>query len=204
MTNGARPDLILLVGDYVIQGVVGGTFISPERAAASLSGLRAPLGVYAVLGNHDWWLDAGRVGRALTDNGMTLLEDANVRLISEDCTFTLVGISDFWEGPHDVSKAFAGLDPRLPSIAFTHNPDVFPQLPNPVSLAIAGHTHGGQVNLPGLGRLIVPSRFGERFAAGVIDEVGQKYFVSTGIGSSILPVRFRVPPEVSIVKLRSP
>lgn len=203
MTNEARPDLILLAGDYVIHGVVGGEFMEPEKAAAVLSKLRARLGVYAVLGNHDWWLDAERVGRALTDNGMTLLEDASTPLQIDECRFTLVGISDYWEGPHDVDKAFSGVASGSPTIAFTHNPDVFPELPMPVSLAIAGHTHGGQVNLPGLGRPIVPSAYGERFAAGVIRETGQDYFVSTGIGTSILPVRFRVPPEVAIVELRA-
>ena len=203
ITNAARPDLILLAGDYVIQGVVGGEFMEPEKAAAILSELRARLGVYAVLGNHDWWLDAERVGRALTENGMTLLEDASTALQIGECRFTLVGISDYWEGPHDVDKAFAGVEAGAPAIAFTHNPDVFPELPMPISLAIAGHTHGGQVNLPGLGRPIVPSAYGERFAAGVIRETGQDYFVSTGIGTSILPVRFRVPPEVAIVELRA-
>ncbi len=203
MTNSAQPDLILLAGDYVIHGVLGGEFMEPERAAAFLSKLRAPLGVYAVLGNHDWWLDTARVGRAITDNGMTLLEDTSAPLQFDECAFTLVGISDFWEGPHDVDKAFAGVEPGSPIIAFTHNPDVFPELPIPVSLAIAGHTHGGQVNLPGVGRLIVPSAHGERFAAGIIMEAGQDYFVSTGIGTSILPVRFRVPPEIAFVELRS-
>lgn len=203
MTNATQPDLILLAGDYVIQGVIGGEFMEPERAAAILSGLRARLGVYAVLGNHDWWLDAERVGRAISDNGITLLEDASTPLQLGDCSFTLVGISDFWEGRHDVEKAFSGVAPDSPIIAFTHNPDVFPTLPIPVSLAIAGHTHGGQVNFPILGRPIVPSAYGERFAAGIIRETGQDYFVSTGIGTSILPVRFRVPPEVAIVVLRS-
>ena len=203
MTNAAQPDLILLTGDYVVHGVVGGEFIAPEAAAAILSGLRARLGVYSVLGNHDWWLDAGQVGRAIQNNGITLLEDASVPLRLDRCEFTLVGISDFWEGPHDVDKAFLGLGPGSPIVVFTHNPDVFPQLPIPVSLAIAGHTHGGQVDLPGLGRLIVPSAYGERFAAGMIMEAGQNYFVSTGIGTSILPVRFRVPPEVSVVEIRS-
>jgi len=203
-TNAAQPDLILLAGDYVIQGVLGGRFIAPENAAAVLSGLRARLGIYAVLGNHDWWLDADRVTRALQKNGIKLLEDANAPLTLDDCAFTLVGISDFWEGPHDVVRAFTGIEQSSPIVAFTHNPDVFPHLPMPVGLAIAGHTHGGQVDLPLLGRLIVPSRYGKRFAAGVIVESGQTYFVGTGIGSSIIPVRFRVPPEIAIVELRSP
>ncbi len=203
-TNAAEPDLILLVGDYVIHGVVGGEFMAPESAAAILSELRASLGIYAVLGNHDWWLDPDRVARAIRNNGMTLLEDANLPIQWKGCAFTLVGISDYWEGPHDVVKAFTGLEPGSPMIAFTHNPDVFPELPMSVSLAIAGHTHGGQVDLPGLGRLIVPSAFGERFAAGIINEAGQTYFVSKGIGTSILPVRFRVVPEIAIVEIGSP
>lgn len=203
LTNGAQPDLILLAGDYVIQGVLGGKFIAPENAAAVLAGLRARLGVHAILGNHDWWLDANRVTRALQENRIRLLEDANAPLTLDDCAFTLVGISDFWEGPHDVGKAFTGIEPGSPIVAFTHNPDVFPHLPMPVGLAIAGHTHGGQVDLPLLGRLIVPSRYGERFAAGVIVESGQTYFVGTGIGSSIIPVRFRVPPEIAIVEIRA-
>jgi predicted MPP superfamily phosphohydrolase len=114
-----------------------------------------------------------------------------------------LGTWAFWEGHHDVDKAFSGVAPGSPIIAFTHNPDVFPALPMPVSLAIAGHTLGGQVNLPGLGHLIVPSAYGERFATGIIRETGQDYFVSTGIGTSILPVRFRVPPEITIAELRS-
>ena len=83
------------------------------------------------------------------------------------------------------------------------NPDVFPEIPARVTLTIAGHTHGGQVAVPGLGRPVVPSQFGERYAIGHIVEQGRHLFVSTGIGTSILPVRFRVPPEISIVTLRS-
>ena len=200
-TNASAPDLILLAGDYVIQGVIGGEFVAPEAAADVLRELSARAGVYAVLGNHDWWLDPERVAKALRTRGIRLLEDANINLELDECRFTLVGISDFWEGPHDVEKAFADVLPNTPTVAFTHNPDVFPQFPHPVSLGIAGHTHGGQVALPFVGRPIVPSRFGERFAAGRIVESGQTYFVSTGIGTSILPVRFGVPPEVSVVRL---
>jgi hypothetical protein len=86
-------------------------------------------------------------------------------------------------------------------LCFTHSPDVFPDLPKTCLLTIAGHTHGGQVDLPVLGRLIVPSEFGQRYAAGLVHENGRYMFVSTGIGTSIIPVRFRVPPEVSLVKI---
>lgn len=86
-------------------------------------------------------------------------------------------------------------------LLFTHNPDVFPKISERFSLLIAGHTHGGQVHLPLLGRPIVPPAYGERFAIGHIQENGRHLFVSSGLGTSILPVRFRVPPEVSLLEL---
>jgi predicted MPP superfamily phosphohydrolase len=82
-----------------------------------------------------------------------------------------------------------------------HNPDVFPEMPARVSLSLAGHTHGGQVNLPNIGRLIIPSKFGQRYAYGLVEEGGRKLFVTGGIGTSILPVRFRVPPEIVLLTL---
>lgn len=201
LTNSASPDLVLIAGDFVIQDVIGGTFVSPEEAARVLAGLTSTLGTFAVLGNHDWWLDAARVENALSSAGITVLEDRNRQVGQSGCRFTLAGISDYWEGAHDIGKALAQRDPSLPVVAFTHNPDLIPQLPAGVTYLIAGHTHGGQVNFPLVGRLIVPSEFGERFAAGPIDEAGHRGFVNTGTGTSILPVRFRVPPEVSLLVL---
>lgn len=204
VTQAADPDLILLAGDYVIQGVVGGTVTSPEAIAKQLAKLSAPLGVYAVLGNHDWWLDSKRVQRALESVGIKVLEDDAMTIQANSrCEFWLAGISDFWEGAHDVGKALAKVPPEAAVIAFTHNPDIFPQIPARVALTIAGHTHGGQVCIPVVGRPIVPSQYGERFAAGHIIEQGRHLFVSTGLGTSIIPVRFLVPPEVSILKLHS-
>jgi predicted MPP superfamily phosphohydrolase len=86
-------------------------------------------------------------------------------------------------------------------VLFTHNPDVFPAVPGGVTLTIAAHTHGGQVYLPGIGRPVVPSEFGERFAIGHVVEEGRHLFVSSGVGTSILPVRFLVPPEISVLVL---
>ncbi len=199
-TNAAKPDLVLLVGDYVIKGVVGGSFVTPEDIASKLRELHAPLGVYAVLGNHDWWLDAARVRAALDAVAIPTLDD---RAVSVDGPrhFWLAGVSDFWEGVHDVHRALAGVGDDAPVILFTHNPDVFPHVPARVALTIAGHTHGGQVCLPMLGRLIVPSRFGQRYAIGHVVEDGRHLFVSPGLGTSIIPVRFRVPPEISLVTL---
>lgn len=202
-TNGAGCDLILLAGDLVIQGVLGGTVVPPEDSAGILKELSAPLGVYAVLGNHDWWLNADRVRRALEGVQIPVLEDDAVEITGKQGTFWLAGISDFWEGAHDVSRALSKVPAAGPVLTFTHNPDVFPEIPSRVSLTIAGHTHGGQVHVPIIGRPVVPSRYGERFAAGHIVEEVRHLFVSTGLGTSILPVRFRVPPEISILTVRS-
>ena len=199
--NAMKPDLILLPGDFVIQGVFGGRFVSPEESAAVLARLDAPLGVWACLGNHDWWLGAARVQSALEKNGIRLLEDSATRIEHHGTHFWLVGISDFLEGPHDVRKAVSQIADRAPILMFTHNPDVFPTISSRSSLLIAGHTHGGQVHLPYLGRPIVPSRHGERYAIGHVIENGRHLFVSAGLGTSILPVRFRVPPEVTLLVL---
>lgn len=198
--NAQKPDLILLAGDYVIQGVRGGTFVSPEDIAPILGRLHARLGVFAVLGNHDWWLDGARVRRAFASAGVAVLEDEAVRLAG----FWVVGIGDLWEAPHDIDKALAAVDDDAPVLAFTHNPDLFPEVPPRVTLTLAGHTHGGQVRLPILGTLVVPSRYGARFARGHIVEDERHLFVTSGLGTSIIPVRFRVPPEIAHLTLRAP
>lgn len=203
-TNAAQCDLILIPGDLVIQGVMGGTFVAPEDTAQILQELKAPLGVYAVLGNHDWWLDSNRVIAALSAVGIPVLEDRAVKLPhhrDHKRPLWLVGVSDYWEGAHDVKRALLQVPSGETVLLFTHNPDVFPEVPDRVTLTIAGHTHGGQVALPVLGRPIVPSRYQERFAIGHIVEDGRHMFVSPGLGTSILPVRFRVPPEVSVLSL---
>lgn len=177
--------------------------MSPEDSARELGKLSAPAGVFAVLGNHDWWLSAPRVRTALESNGITVLEDVSVEIVRSDCRFWLAGVSDFWEGSHDVEAALSKVPTNDHTVLFTHNPDLFPTIPSRVSLTIAGHTHGGQVYIPGVGRPVVRSKFGERFAIGHIVEDGRHLFVSSGVGTSIIPVRFLVPPEVSVITLRS-
>ncbi len=203
LTQAAAPDLILLAGDFVIHGVVGGRFEPPEAIAQALGRLRAPAGVYAVLGNHDWWLDAARLRKAFEAASIPDLEDRATLISHEGCRFWLAGVSDWTEGAHDVDRALEAVPPAAPVIVFTHNPDVFPDIPSSVTLTIAAHTHGGQVYLPGVGRPIVPSIYGERFAIGHIVEEERHLFVSPGLGTSILPVRFLVPPEISVLTLHS-
>ncbi|MEA2599895.1 MAG: uncharacterized protein QOF89_887 [Acidobacteriota bacterium] len=201
-TNATRPDLILILGDLVIQDVMGGRFVPPEEITPILGRLRAPLGVYAVLGNHDRWLEAPRVIGALTRAGIPSLEDRAVEITRGGPPFWLVGVSDDWTGRHDVRGALAQVTSDDPVLLFTHNPDIFPTVPSRVSLTLAGHTHGGQVWLPFFGRLVVPSRYGQRYASGSVVEGGRHLFVTSGVGMSILPVRFLVPPEIPILRLR--
>ncbi|HEU4402338.1 MAG TPA: metallophosphoesterase [Candidatus Polarisedimenticolia bacterium] len=201
LTEKARPDLILLTGDFVISDVLGGRFVTPEEIGARLERLSAPMGVLAVLGNHDWWLDAGRVRRALESHHIRVLEDTAVEVSAGACRLWVAGVGDYLESPHDIRRALAVVPAEAPVVVFTHNPDLFPEVPDRVNLTIASHTHGGQVYIPLLGRPIVPSKYGERFAIGPIVEEGRHLFVSPGLGTSIIPVRFLVPPEISVLIL---
>ena len=201
-TNAARPDLVCILGDLVIQGVLGGRFVPPEVIAAELRRLNAPAGVVAVLGNHDGWLDHDRVREALVRNGIRMVEDTAARLDSSSGPVWVAGVSDLWTGRHDLAAALSAVESeREPVLLLTHNPDIFPMVPARVTLTLAGHTHGGQVRLPFIGRPIVPSRFGQRYAAGHVVEEGRHLFVATGVGTSIVPVRFRVPPAITILTL---
>jgi uncharacterized protein len=200
--NRQNPDLILLAGDFVIQDVVGGDFVEPEVIAAKLKDLRARLGVFAVLGNHDWWYDGDRVMRALNDVGIRVLENDVARIERDGHSLWLVGLADFWTRKPDVEGTLQKVSDAGPVIMLTHNPDIFPRLPPRVALTLAGHTHGGQVNIPLFGRRIVPSDYGERYAIGHIKEANHHLFVTAGVGTSIIPARFRVPPEISVLILK--
>src|SRR5262245_35882608 len=126
MTNAARPDLILLPGDFVIQGVLGGRPMEPEVIAPALKGLRARFGVVATLGNHDWWYNARRVKKSLANAGITVLENDAAMIERDRAAIWVVGISDKREGNPDIASALARVDDSAPIIALTHNPDIFP------------------------------------------------------------------------------
>ena len=198
-TNAALPDVICILGDLVIQGVLGGRFVPPEESVIELTRLPAPGGVVAVLGNHDGWFDHDRVRQALETIGIHVVEDTAIRLDTPAGLLWVAGISDLWTGRHDLSAALAAVaDGSTPVLLLTHNPDIFPLVPDRVTLTLAGHTHGGQVRLPFAGAVIVPSEFGQRFAAGHVVESGRHLFVATGVGT----VRFRVPPAVTLLTRR--
>jgi uncharacterized protein len=202
-TNDEHPDLVVILGDFVIQAVVGGHFIAPEPIAEVLRGLQPSLGVIAVLGNHDWWYDGVKVEKALRAAGIEVLENQAHQVNFKGKAFWVVGIADLWTRKPDIEGSLRQAEGADPVILITHNPDIFPDVPGRVSLTIAGHTHGGQVNLPVVGRLVVPSKYGQRYAMGHVVENGRHLFVGGGVGTSILPVRFRVPPEVVLITLNS-
>ncbi len=194
-------DAVLMAGDYLILSVFLGTYVPPEIVAERLKPLTARKPVYAVLGNHDWWKDGAKVRAALESAGVVVLENEAREVTLDRCELWVVGIGDLWEGKPDVTRAFAGIEGDAPVLAITHNPDLFPQLPARAALLVAGHTHGGQVSLPMLGRPVLPAD--ERYAIGEYVEGGRHLFVSPGVGTSILPFRFGVPPEISRLTLHS-
>ena len=198
-TNEQQADVIVLLGDY-IQGHTGAR-VPPEPIAERLSRLHARYGVVSVLGNHDWWFDGWRVRAALERVGIRVLENDAVALGDGSDGFWLAGVGDLWTRPMDITAALSAVPAGAPVILLSHTPDVFPGVPARVALTLAGHTHGGQVALPWIGRPIVPSKFGQRYAYGLVVEDGRVLYVSPGIGTSIVPVRFGVPPEITIVTL---
>ena len=199
--NETLPDLVLIAGDLTIDNVLGGGFVPPEEIAEDLAALDARYGVFAVLGNHDRWLSAGRVEEALTGVGITVLDNRGQRVRVRGHDTWIAGVADYWTGHPSIDDALEGAGAGEPVILFTHNPDLFPEVPARVSLTLAGHTHGGQVIIPFVGPGITPSRFGARYAAGHVVEDGRHLFVTTGVGTSRLGVRFLVPPEVVSLRL---
>src|SRR6266496_459727 len=203
LTNQQNPDLIVLLGDYMSPNSWHSHRVEPEVTAAALKNLHAPLGVYSILGNHDWWYSGIKVRRALETNGIPVLEDDVAEIKWRGTSFWLAGLADLWTRPQHINETIAKVPTGATVIALTHNPDIFPGLPQSVPLLLAAHTHGGQVRLPLIGTPIVPSDFGPKYTAGHVFENGHHLFVTTGIGTSILPVRFRVVPEIVILTLKS-
>jgi hypothetical protein len=199
--NASRPDLILLPGDFVIQNVLGGEPVAPAAIAAELARLKAPLGVFATLGNHDWWHDGEQVRQALTEAGITVLENTAVPLPSTAGALWLVGIGDDMTGHAQPEKAFAGVPAAARLIVMMHDPANAPDLPARTLVAFAGHTHGGQVRLPWFGALLTPGRAPRQHAYGWLADVPAPTFVTAGVGTSILPIRFNCPPETVVLRL---
>ncbi|RUW68842.1 MULTISPECIES: metallophosphoesterase [unclassified Mesorhizobium] len=218
--NALQPDLIVLLGDYVAGMRLVTDQVPASEWASALSGLKAPLGVKAILGNHDWWHDpvAQRAGagptvarKALEGAGITVLENDAFRLEKDGQGFWLAGLADQLallpgqgraeaRGLDDLDGTLAKVSDNAPIILLAHEPDIFPQVPWRVSLTLSGHTHGGQVRLLGYSP-VVPSAYGNRFAYGHVVENDRNLIVSGGLGFSIMPVRFGMRPEILQIDL---
>jgi uncharacterized protein len=196
--NATEADLILMPGDFV-QTALGWRMAEPEAIAAELKRLRAKAGVFATLGNHDWWYDPTRVRKAFEKEGIRVLDDQAVKIERQGKTFWLVGFADKWAGHPNIEETLKQITDDAPAIAFTHNPGIFPAIPPRITLTIAGHTHGGQIWLPFIGRPVISD---QRYAIGHIIEGGRHLFITPGIGTSICPVRLGVPPEISLLTIK--
>jgi predicted MPP superfamily phosphohydrolase len=219
-TNALGADLVVLLGDYVTGQRFVRRYVDAAEWAPALARLRAPLGVYGVLGNHDWWEDrtAQRTGappiaqKALESVGIPVLENKAVPLATEGGPVWLAGLGDQVAflparrrdgtrrlGRDDLPGTMAQIPEGAPALLLAHEPDIFPQVPSRVALTFCGHTHGGQVRLLGYSP-VVPSRFRNRYAYGHVRE-HTDLIVSGGLGCSIFPLRFGVPPEIVLVEI---
>lgn len=203
-----RPDLVVFLGDYAGGHQPAGVRSTADRAeiqagVAALGQARAPLGRIAVLGNHDWWYDGPAVEAGLRRAGMSVLENDAVQVTRPEGAFWVAGLADVFatRGGPSAASALRNVPPGAPVIILTHWPDPFAQVPARAALTIAGHSHCGQVNLPLIGRPILPSPGSARWPCGLYREGGRALLVTGGVGESILPVRFRAPPEIVIVTL---
>lgn len=221
-TNALKPDIILLLGDYLSGMRMVFRSLPNDELAAALSHLSAPLGVHAILGNHDWWEDEAAqfrgggptaIGEAMKNVGISVFENDVLRLEKDGQPFWLAGLADQWalfpnkgltRGRHvgldDLDGTLAKIDDDAPVILMAHEPDIFPRVPDRVALTLSGHTHGGQIRLAGYSP-VVPSKYGNKYAYGHIQENGRDLLVSGGLGCSMIPVRFGVPPEINLIEL---
>jgi predicted MPP superfamily phosphohydrolase len=215
--NAEEADLVVLLGDYVSRRYFARKELKMpvEVISDNLRGLKAKYGVYAVLGNHDNEYDDQSVRTEMERTGLKILENEVVSLERNGEKLRILGVRDIlklgsnWAQVSDDLKKYlenaSAADGKL--IVLTHNPDTIVYLTeglsisNNLALILAGHTHGGQVRFPLVGSPIVPSEFGQKYAAGHIRDKGVDMFVTTGIGTSILPVRFGVPPEIAVLEI---
>ncbi|MGR3614665.1 MAG: metallophosphoesterase [Paracoccaceae bacterium] len=214
-TNALGADVILLPGDFSATQTYFSRALPAAEIARLMGNLSAPLGVWAVLGNHDWWedSDAQKQGegpihwhRLLGNVGIRVLENEAVLL---DNGMWLAGLADQHAirgkfrrhaGVHDLDRTLASVPQDVPLLFLAHEPDIFPELPDRVTLAVCGHTHGGQIRLFGRAPF-VPSKFESRYSYGHIVEGDRHVVVSGGIGCSMVPVRLGVVPEITLITL---
>lgn len=219
LVNASKPDLVVMLGDFNGGHVFVTRPVEPAEWVDAVGSLTAPLGVWAILGNHDWWHgpvpgmrgDEGEsVRRALRNAHVRLLENSAVRLTHGAEPFWIVGLADQlayavargrWRGADDLSGSLAQVSDAAPVVLLAHEPMIFNSVPDRVSLTLCGHTHGGQINVPLLGSPYADRRFGSAHVYGHVIERDRHMIISAGLGESIVPVRFLRPPELVEITL---
>ncbi len=198
-TNRHKPDLILLGGDYISRGL---DYLRPVTQV--LRRLEAPLGIYGVLGNHDYWQDPAAIRAALRQSGIVDVTNAGRWVSRDGSRIRIAGVGDLWQDDQDLHTALAGVQDHDAVILLSHNPDYVMQLNDKrVGLVLSGHTHGGQIRLPRFGPVITNSKYGQRLASGLVSLDSCQLYTSRGIGTVVVPLRYQCPPEIALFTLRS-
>jgi hypothetical protein len=205
-----KSDLVVILGDYFATHRFITEHVPHAAWAAELARLKARYGVYAILGNHDWWHDPQGVRAALRQFKIPELRNDAVLLGDRGSRFWLAGVDDQlahplghgnFRGEDDLPGTMAKIKTDDPVLLLVHEPDIFPDVPARVALTLAGHTHGGQIRLPYVPPVWAPSAYGARYAYGHIVESGRHMIVSGGLGTSKVPLRIGVTPEIVRVTL---
>lgn len=211
--NAQNPDIIVLLGDYVSEASWDrdarskpeGTDrtalkVPVEQIAESLRGLTAKYGVFAIIGNHDWYHNESNIHRQLEEiAGINVLQNEVAEVEINGEKLRLWGIEDLYRNQTVPLAPFEAITDKRNIIALTHNPDSLLLAPNEIALMLSGHTHGGQLNWPIFGPKAV---FNDpRFMDGHVIVDGKHVYVSSGVGTSVIPLRFRVPPEINVLTL---
>lgn len=196
--NGLAPDLIAVTGDLIASGA---TFV--PVVAAALGELRAPDGVFASMGNHDYFTDAEALVGALERAGLAVLRNRGVEIRRDDAAIFLAGVDDTWTRRNDLDRALADRPPGMPVVLLAHDPALFPDAAaRGVDLTLSGHTHGGQLGLPPFARRLNLARIMTPFTTDLYRLGAAVLYVNRGLGTTGPPVRLGVPPEIAVLTLR--
>jgi hypothetical protein len=197
MTNALKPDLLLLGGDYCHRGP---RFIAP--VLEELGKLKAPMGRFAVLGNHDHWDGYKESVEGLEAAGIPLLRNSGTWLEKGSARLRIGGVGDLWCDKQDVGKALGDATDRDATIVLSHNPDVAETLQDPrVGLMLSGHTHGGQVVMPVFGAPWTSSAYGQKYSQGLVRGPACNVYITRGVGTVGPPGRMNCRPEIILLTL---
>lgn len=196
VANRLKPDLFVLTGDYVSHER---EYIAP--VAAALGRLKAKHGIYACLGNHDHWTDAELVTHLFRGEGINVLVNEGLRFEARGASFWLSGVDDYMVGKTDVRAALHGSFPDEMKLLLAHNPIIFREAARSnVDLTLSGHTHGGQIKLRDDEKRLLPKR---KLKAGLHSRRNSQIYITRGIGTVVVPIRYQCPPEISLLELRT-